>query len=81
MKSGVIGTVIKLFVLSLLVGLVMRWLDLTPLSLLENLGENVRAFFDWLRGFLGWAVDYILLGAMVVVPIWLIMVVVGRLRR
>ena len=81
MRSGPIYTVLKLLVLSLVVGLVLHWLDLTPLDLLRDLGEHARRFFDWLRGFAGWAVDYVLVGAMVVVPIWLIMLLVNRFRR
>ena len=80
-QSNPIRTVVKLFVLSLVVGLILRWLDVTPLDLIEDLGENARQFFQWLRGFLGWAVEYVLLGAVIVVPLWLIMVLVSRFRR
>lgn len=80
-RSNALRTVIKLFFLSLAVGLVLRWLDLTPLDLVEELGENARRFLEWLRGFMGWAVEYVLLGAVIVVPLWLITVLVGRLRR
>lgn len=81
LRSGPIYTVLKLLALSLVVGLVLHWLDLTPLDLVENLGQSARRFFAWLRGFMGWAVDYVVMGAMVVVPIWLIMLLIGRLRR
>lgn len=80
-QSNPIRTVVKLLVLSLLVGLVLSWLDLTPLDLVANLGENARELFQWLRRFLGWAVDYVLVGAVVVVPIWLVMALVSRFRR
>lgn len=80
-RSNPITTILKLLVLSLLVGLGLHWLDLTPLDLIENLGESARRFFEWLRGFLGWAVDYVLVGAMIVVPLWLIMLLVNRFRR
>lgn len=81
MMSNVVRTVLKLFILSLVVGLVMHWLDVTPLGLIESLGENARQFVAWLRGFLGWAVEYVLLGALVVVPIWALVALVGRFRR
>lgn len=81
MRFNPIATILKLLVLSLIVGLILHWLDLTPLDLIENLGENARAFFAWLRSFMGWAVDYVLVGAMIVVPIWLIMLLVNRFRR
>lgn len=81
MRSDPIYTALKLLVLSLVVGLVLHWLDLTPLDLLQNLGESARRFVEWLRRFVGWAIDYVLMGAMVVVPIWLITLLIGRLRR
>jgi hypothetical protein len=74
-------TIIKLLVLSLVVGFVLRMLNITPLSLIENFGENIQRMFGWLRGFAGWALDYVLLGAVIVVPIWLIMMIVNRARR
>jgi hypothetical protein len=72
MSKGIGGTVVKLLIASLLVGLAMRLLGVTPRSLIANFGATVERTFDALAGFAGWAVDYVLLGAVIVVPIWLV---------
>lgn len=70
--GGAPGPVLlRLTVLSLVVGIVLSALNLHPMQL-------VRQFFNlleriYLMGFdaIGWAVEYFLLGAIVVVPLWL----------
>jgi predicted histidine transporter YuiF (NhaC family) len=81
MSKGAIGTIVKLLLASLAVGLVMHWLEITPRSLIANFGETVARAYNALEGFAGWAVDYVLLGALVVVPIWLVVFLLGRFRR
>lgn len=76
-----IKTVLKLLVLSLIVGIVLSWLDLTPWSLVENFGENVQRIFGWARNFVGWAAGYVLIGAVIVVPLWLVLFLVERTKR
>lgn len=81
MGPNPIRTVIKLLVLSLVAGVVMRWLNVTPWSLVENFGDTVERLFAWGRRFVGWAVDYVLVGAVIVVPLWLILTFAGRVNR
>lgn len=80
MPKGAIGTIIKLAIASLLVGLVMHWFGVTPRSLIENFGDTVVRMFANLASFFGWAVDYILLGAVIVVPLWLIVFLIDRMK-
>ncbi|MCW8835353.1 MAG: DUF6460 domain-containing protein [Rhodospirillales bacterium] len=76
-----IGAVIlKLAIVSLLVGLVLRAFDIEPRNLLSSLGETAQKIFDVLVGLVDWTIPYILLGAVVVIPIWLIMVVLRVVR-
>ncbi|WP_419796716.1 MAG: DUF6460 domain-containing protein [Terasakiella sp.] len=73
-KAQAIGkTVLKLAVVSLIVGLAMSWFDITPQSILENFGETVTKAYATLTGWLRWMVPYILLGATIVIPIWAIL--------
>lgn len=81
MPKGIGSTIVKLLVASLLVGLVMRWFDITPRSLIANFGETVERMFGTLASFAGWAVDYILVGAVIVVPIWLVVFLLDRVKR
>lgn len=80
LPKGIAGTIVKLLVASLAVGIVMRWLGITPRSLIAHFGETVREAFDKLADFAGWAVDYVVVGAVVVVPIWLVVFLLGRFR-
>ena len=67
------GTIIKLVVISVAVGLVLAWPDLTPWQLLENLRRSLEHLFA--RGF-GMVRDlfgYFLLGAVIVIPVWLVL--------
>ena len=80
MSKGLGSTILKLLIASLLVGLVMHWFGVTPRSLIANFGASVARIFDTLAGFAGWAVDYVLVGAVVVLPIWLVVVLLDRIK-
>ena len=79
--SEALATLVKLLVVSLLVGLLLRFFDITPQRLLESFGETVRDIFDLMVSMVSWAVPYILIGAVVVVPIWIIMAVLRMSKR
>ena len=70
--GSVFGVLIKLIALSVAVGVVLAWLDLTPWALIDSFRRFIERIlahgFDAVRDLLG----YFLLGAGVVVPIWLI---------
>lgn len=72
MPKITMGTIIKLVVACLVVGLVLSTLNIDP----RNILASGRAAIEWLievgGEFFGWAVTYILLGAVVVIPIWVI---------
>jgi Na+/H+-dicarboxylate symporter len=81
-KAQSIGkTIFKLAIISLLVGLVMSWFDVTPQSIIDNFGENVAKMYDLATGWIRWMVPYILLGATIVVPIWAILAVMKAAGR
>lgn len=65
-------TTIKLLVASLIVGWLLKALNLDGEDLLNWLGDFANTLMDVFAGFFGWAVGPILVGAVVVVPIWLI---------
>ena len=80
MPKGAIGTLIKILIASLLVGLVMHWFGITPRSLITNFGDSVVRIFGTFTSFIDWAIGYILVGAVIVVPIWLIVFLVDRAK-
>lgn len=66
------STIIKLAVASLIVGWILKALNLDARDLLRWIGGFADKLMDVFAGFLGWAVGPILVGAVVVIPIWLI---------
>ncbi len=66
------GVLLKLALWSLVVGVILSLFDLTPRVLLAKLGGTAEAVFDFAVSAVEWAVPYVLLGALIVVPIWLL---------
>ena len=81
MPQNIGRTVIKVVVWSLVIGLLLAAFDIKPQLLLEGLGETVQSIFELVASFVEWTVPYILLGAVVVIPIWLIMTIIRIARE
>lgn len=81
MPRNIGGTILRLFILSLVVGIVLSVFEIDPEALLGSIGGTVERIFDLLVDALEWAVPFVLIGAIVVVPIWLILVVLRMARR
>jgi hypothetical protein len=74
-----LATVVQLIVWSVVVGVVLSALGITPFNLFDRVGLIFRRIADLGFDTFHWAFQYFLLGAMIVVPIWLVMVVMrGR---
>ncbi len=67
------GVFIRLALLSILIGFVLTVLGLNPLNILWSIETLVRSIFNLGFDAIGWVWRYFLLGAAVVIPIWLIM--------
>lgn len=67
-----LGVLVRLLFLSLVVGILLAAIGLTPLGLVNSLVEAFRSFFgyglDAVRDF----GRYILTGAVIVIPLWII---------
>ena len=72
MVHGFVSTVIKLALICLGVGLILSFFDIDPVSLMRNFPQAIQSIFEVVADMIRWAVPYVLLGAVVVVPIWLI---------
>ena len=73
-------TIIKLAVASLVVGWLLSFFEIDPRNLIENFGETAPEIFAIVASFVEWAVPYVLLGAVVVLPIWLVFALLGVAR-
>jgi len=81
MPRNIVGTISKIAVLSLIVGLILSALDISPARVLEGLGVTARDAIDTGASLVAWALEYVVVGAVIVVPIWLIVAVIGSRRR
>lgn len=72
---------LRLAVISLIVGVVLHTLDITPRNLIGRLQDIGTRIWELGFGAFHWAGGYLLLGAMVVLPIWLIIRFFGVFRN
>jgi hypothetical protein len=76
--DSVSGTIIRLVLLSIVVGIVFSALGITPFNIVERIELLVRRIAELGLDTFRWVFNYFVLGAIVVVPIWF---VVRLLRR
>jgi hypothetical protein len=62
--------IVKIAVWSLVVGLGLALLGVSPRALLASIGGTAQDIFKVFVDLFQWALEYILLGAVVVLPIW-----------
>ena len=81
MPANVRDTIIKIVLFSFVIGLLLSFFDVDPAQLLRNFGATAEQIFKIVADIIEWGVKYVLLGAVVVIPIWLIFFAIGKLRR
>jgi len=67
-----LAVLLRLAVISIVVGIVMSALGISPQNLVYRLRQILQRIYDLGFGSLDWLLQYLMLGALVVVPIWLI---------
>jgi hypothetical protein len=67
-----VSVIFRLILLSILIGVILQVLGLDPWNILDSLRRLVLRVWDMGFDALRWLWRYLLLGAVVVVPIWLI---------
>ena len=67
-----LAVIIRLVILSIVVGIVMAALGITPKNLFYKLNLLVGRIYDMGFGAFEWALQYFLIGAIVVIPIWIL---------
>lgn len=80
MPANIKDTLIKVLLFSFIIGVLLSFFEINPTELLANFGETVQSIFSVVARIIEWAVKYILLGAVVVVPIWLIFFFINKAR-
>ena len=64
--------VLRLALISIVVGIIMSALGISPQNLVYRLRTFIQAIYDLGFGSIEWLLQYLMLGALVVVPVWLI---------
>jgi hypothetical protein len=67
-----LAVIFRLVLLSILVGVILKVLGLDPLNIIRSVENLVRAVWDMGFDAVVWLWRYFLLGALIVVPIWLV---------
>ena len=68
----VFSTVVKVAVASLIVGTVLAHFGITADQVLKDFGLTPERLLELLRQGFAWALPNLLLGALVIVPVWLL---------
>ncbi len=66
------ATIVKIGLASLLLGVVLSTLNVTAEQVLADIGLTPERILTWLQQGASWAIPHIVLGAMVVLPVWII---------
>ncbi len=75
-----LGVIVKLVLLSIVVGVILSWLSWSPADIIDWVVDLFQWLWVSVFGSLERAVDYFILGAAIVVPIFLIsrLLTIGR---
>jgi hypothetical protein len=79
--GSVLGVLVRLIVLSIVVGVVLSTLGITPDNIFYQFNILLRRIYDLGFGAIESVLGYFILGAMVVVPVWFITRLVKASRR
>ena len=81
MQTSAISTIVKLAIVSLLVEFALVFFGIEPADRAKSLGSTVVIFYELVMSFMRASMKYVLIGAVVVVPIWLLFYLIGLAKR
>ncbi len=79
--GSLLGVLIRLVLLSIVVGVILSALGITPRNFFYQIEVLLRRIYDLGFETFDWVLGYLLLGAMVAVPIWLVARLINALQR
>lgn len=65
-------TVLKIIIASLMVGFVLSALNITAEQVLNDVGVTPDKILLWLQKGVSWALPNIMLGSIIIVPVWIV---------
>jgi len=72
MFHGFLRTLVKVVFASLVVGTIMAHFGITPEVLMKQAGLSQERVFELARKGLDWALPNLLLGSLIIVPVWFV---------
>jgi hypothetical protein len=72
LSGGTVATIVRLVLLSIVVGVVLSALQIKPAEIFLYFRRAIDWVYSLGFGAVEWAFQYFLVGAIIVVPIWLI---------
>ena len=75
-----IAVILRLALISVIVGIVLSALGITPENFFYRMQILVRRIYDMGCGAIEWALGYLVVGAIIVVPSWVIARVFGLMK-
>lgn len=72
MTYRLLTSLVKILIASLLVGVALSYLKITPEQILRDVGMTPEQVLHYLERGIRWALPHVLLGALIIVPIWLV---------
>ncbi len=76
-----VGVAVRLALISIAVGIVMKALGINLSNFFYRINVLLKNIYDLGFGAFEWVLEYLLLGALVVIPIWLISRFLGARRK
>ena len=76
-----LSVILRLILLSILVGVILAAIGLDPLNIVRSIERLLRSIWDMGWDAVAWVWRYFLLGAVIVVPIWLLVRLLRAPRR
>lgn len=71
-----LSTIFKIALASLIVGAILTFFNISAEAILNTVGLSPMQLWIYLQLFIDWAVPNIVLGAFIVVPVWLLIYIV-----
>jgi len=78
--DSIAATLIRLVLLSVVVGIVFSALGITPFNLIDRLEHLLRNVMNMGWDAFNWAFRFFLLGAVIVFPVWFVVRLLGSRR-
>ena len=70
MQHPLVRTLVKIAVASLIVGTILAHFGITADQIIKEFGLTTERVEDWARRGFAWALPNVLLGALVILPLW-----------